>query len=507
MTVKFGNRVKHTLVGIAGTGDLTFGTAVDGYQTFNDAAYVAGDVCHYTIESGVSYEIGTGTITVSAGVFGMSRVVIESSESGNAALVVPASATCFVTVLAQDIVQNLANLLDVATTVPNANQVLAYNSGTAKWGPVTPAGGISSVADQTALAAFTGMSVKDFIWVEDSKSLYIYDGAEWDKVATGSQVAPRYTTAPPATLLLASDGSTTSDIVTVAVDDLGYPVQYAWDAFSGSNVYGPSALPPQLTAVNVNQNGTYTLTPSGTSSDAGAVSFRAQASDGVATVVGVTTVTLQFSANFTVSSLSRNGDTLSASSTGLFSATTNGGFISTSGFLVGDVLNTGKWYFEAKYTQAHTLTNGGLFTGFIDAVRGANNDTGYSTSPGGNVAVWFKQNGEVGHNGPYDNESGFSTSSKWTSGVCTTGNSVTTADILMYAFDTTAKKAWFGINNNWSLFTGNPVTGAGMPMSDITGAVRFFVGYNNVSGSIGIQIQTGAGGNPTYSAPTGFDNY
>ena len=44
-------------------------------------------------------------------------------------------------------------------------------------------------------------------------------------------------------------------------------------------------------------------------------------------------------------------------------------------------------------------------------------------------------------------------------------------------------------------------------MSGITGAVRFWVGYNNVSGSIGVQILTGAGGNPTYSAPTGFDNY
>ena len=249
MTVKFGNRVKHTLSGIAAQGDLTFATAVAGFQTLDDAGYVAGDVCHYTIEVGEQFEVGTGTITVTSGVFGMSRVVIESSAAGNAKLSVPASGTCFVTVLAQDIVQNLPNLLDVATTVPNANQVLAYDSGTAKWTPTNPAGGVSSVADQTALAAASGMSVKDFIWVEDSKSLYIYDGTEWDKVATGNQVAPRYTTAPPATLLLASDGSTTSDIVTVAVDDLGYPVQYAWDAFSGSNVYGPSALPPQLTAV------------------------------------------------------------------------------------------------------------------------------------------------------------------------------------------------------------------------------------------------------------------
>ena len=399
-----------------------------------------------------------------------------------------------------------------------------YNDGSSsQWVPASPqqagvdgadgdagaAGAAGSATSYANLAGFpsSGNTAGDLGFATDTKSVYIWDGTEWDKVATGSQVAPRYTTAPPSTLLLASDGSTTSDIVTVAVDDMGYPVQYAWDAFSGSNVYGPSALPPQLTTVNVNQNGTYTLTPSGTSSDAGEVSFRTQASDGVATIVGVTALTLQFSANFTVSSLSRNGDTLAAATTGLFSATTNGGFISANGFLVGDVLDTGKKYFEAKYTQAHTLTNSGLYTGFIDAVRGDNNDTGYSTSPGGNVAVWFTQDGTVGHNGPYDVEAGFSNSGKWTSSVCTTGNSVTTDDILMYAYDTTAKKTWFGINNNWSLFTGDPVSGAGMPMSDITGAVRFFVGYNNVSGTIGVQIQTGAGGSPTYSAPSGFENY
>ena len=493
-------------VASGGAGTITFGAnAVAGFESLADQSVGAGDELRYTLEQNNEYEVGTGVIGLSGGTYTMTRTPLKSSNSDNSAISAGAAAVCFFTMIADDVAQYLADLANVSDTSPSAGQALTWDAVASTWKPASPSGGITNVSTYANLPG--SPSVTDLAFVTDQKSLYIYDGTEWDKVATGNQVAPRYTTAPPATLVLASDGSTTSDIVTVAVDDMGYPVQYSWDAFSGSNVYGPSALPPQLTAVSVNQNGTYTLTPSGTSSNAGDVSFRSQASDGVATVVGVTTVTLQFSANFTVSSLSRNGDTLAASSTGLFSATTNGGFISTSGFLVGDVLNTGKWYFEAKYTQAHTLTNGGLFTGFIDAVRGANNDTGYSTTPGGNVAVWFKQNGEVGHNGPYDNESGFSNSGKWTSGVCTTGNSVTTPDILMYAFDTTAKKAWFGINNNWSLFTGDPVTGAGMPMSDITGAVRFFVAYNNVSGSIGVQIQTGAGGIPTYSAPTGFENY
>jgi hypothetical protein len=502
--VKFVDRVKMNLT-TTGTGTVTFGSVVSGFQSLSDASVVDADVVRYTIESGTNYESGTGTIGLTGSTYTMARSPSSSSESDNSAINLGSGAVCFLTMLAEDVVQVLADLDNVASTAPAGGQTLSWDAGTSSWSPASPSGGITSVGNYAGLPA--SPSETDLAWVQDTKSLYIYDGVEWDKVATGNQVAPRYTTAPPATLSLASDGSTTSDIVTVAVDDMGYPVRYAWDAFSGSNVYGPSALPPQLTAVSVNQNGTYTLTPSGSSSNAGDVSFRAQASDGVATVVGVTILTLQFSDNFTVSSLSRNGDTLSASSTGLFDATTNGGFISASGFLVGDVLKTGKYYFEAKYTQSHTLTNSGLYTGFIDAVRGANNDTGYSTSPGGNVAVWFTQDGSVGHNGPYDVEAGFSNSSNWTSGVCTTGNSVTTADILMYAYDTTAKKAWFGINNSWSLFTGNPVTGSGMPMSDITGAVRFFVAYNNVSGSIDLQIQTGDGGSPTYSAPTGFENY
>ena len=281
MTVKFGNRVKHTLVGIAGTGNLTFGTAVAGYQTFNDASYVAGDVCHYTIENGTQFEIGTGTITVAGGVFGMSRVVIESSETNNAALSVPASATCFVTVLAQDIVQNLPNLLDVDTTVPNANQVLAYDSNIAKWKPVNPAGGISSVANQTALAAVTGMATKDFIWVEDSKSLYIYDGTEWDRVYTDTNAVPEWTTAPPTSELLAKDGTATTQTV-VAADPEGFPIEYSYDT-----------NPSNQTQATISQsNGTFTITPS--TSNAGDFVLRYKASDGLHSTARSTAYSLSF---------------------------------------------------------------------------------------------------------------------------------------------------------------------------------------------------------------------
>ena len=324
-------------------------------------------------------------------------------------------------------------------------------------------------------------------------------------------VAPRFTTSPAAELVLGSPDS--GRITAVAVDEAGFPITYDWDGYKDSGgsttVYKDGSLPPQVLSITQPTAGVFRFTnDSAAITPAGTFNFRVKASDGaLVSTASTTTVTLQFSSEIIVSALSRDGDTLASSSTGLFSATTNGGFISASGFLVGDEIKTGKQYLEAKYTQAHTLTNGGLYIGLIDAVRGANNDTGYSTSPGGNVAVWFLQDGVVGHNGPYDVETGFTTTSKWASNPCTTGSSITQADVIMFAYDTTAKAAWFGLNNQWSLFTGVPGVGAGMPFTDAGSTMRFFVAYNNVAGTIGVQFQTGGSHSPTYNPPTGFDAY
>jgi len=322
-------------------------------------------------------------------------------------------------------------------------------------------------------------------------------------------VAPRFTTSPAAELVLGSPDS--GRITAVAVDEAGFPITYDWDGYKDSGgsttIYKDGSLPPQVSSITQPTAGVFRFTnDSAAITPVGTFNFRIKASDGALVSTALTTVTLQFSSEIIVSTLSRDGDTLAASSTGLFSATTNGGFISASGFLVGDEIKTGKQYLEAKYTQAHTLTNGGLYIGLIDAVRGANNDTGYSTSPGGNVAVWFLQDGVVGHNGPYDVETGF-TGGNWNGNPCTTGSSITTDDVIMFAYDTTAKAAWFGLNNQWSLFTGVPGVGAGMPFTDAGATMRFFVGYNNVSGTIGVQFQTGSGHSPTYSPPAGFDAY
>jgi hypothetical protein len=84
-----------------GTGTITLGSALQGYQSFSAAGVTDGDVVRYVIEDGTSnWEIGSGTYTASGTT--LSRTVIESSASGSP-ISLSGDAVVFVSAIAADI--------------------------------------------------------------------------------------------------------------------------------------------------------------------------------------------------------------------------------------------------------------------------------------------------------------------------------------------------------------------------------------------------------------------
>ena len=109
------NRAK-MLTSTTGTGTLTLGTAIAGFQSFSDAGVQNGDVVRYVIEDGAYWELGTGTYTASGTT--LTRNVVESSNSDNA-INLSGDALIFVTADASDYVQIDGDVMTGDLTVTN----------------------------------------------------------------------------------------------------------------------------------------------------------------------------------------------------------------------------------------------------------------------------------------------------------------------------------------------------------------------------------------------------
>ena len=102
MAIVLGNRAKMS-TSTTGTGTITLGSALSGYQTFAQAGITNGQTVRYTIEDGAGFEIGSGVYTSSGTT--LTRSVAESSNSDNA-ISLSGSAEVFITASAADIFVN-----------------------------------------------------------------------------------------------------------------------------------------------------------------------------------------------------------------------------------------------------------------------------------------------------------------------------------------------------------------------------------------------------------------
>jgi len=118
MAVKFANRVKVN-TSTTGTGTITLGSAVAGFQSFADGGIVDGNEVRYTIIDGNNWEVGTGTYT-SAGTT-LSRTLIESS-TGSLLNLSGTNVEVFITMAAVDIDNLATRSIDVYNYTATSGQ-------------------------------------------------------------------------------------------------------------------------------------------------------------------------------------------------------------------------------------------------------------------------------------------------------------------------------------------------------------------------------------------------
>lgn len=368
--------------------------------------------------------------------------------------------------------------------------IWTYNTSKTRWTASGAAG--SSVTEYANLAAFPSSdnTAGDFGFATDTKAVYVWDGTEWDRVYTDANAVPEWTTAPPATADLAIDGTATNQTV-VASDPEGFPIEYSYDT-------NPSN---QAQATISQSSNAFTITPSTVEANSGSFTLRYKATDGLHSTSKSTIYTLEFTTPMNVSTAGSGArlDINANSTTGALdisakvgsSETLGVGYVPTTG------LKLGKYYIELDITSSLASPSNVLMFGIGDLAMAQAGTLGYNT--GSNVQVSFYANSPrfYPHSGTNSSLSAIDD-----------GNLHT----LMWAYDTTAGRVWFGVDGIWDTSTntgGAPGTGAGIDISGVNFATGLTFTFGTATGN-GVatgQFVSGTGQTLTYTVPTGFKAY
>lgn len=147
------NRAKMS-TSTTGTGTITLGSALSGYQSFTAAGLTTGAITRYTIQDGVNWEIGLGTYTTSGTT--LTRTPSESS-SGGSAINLSGNAEVFITAAAEDVSPLYdANFVTQTTSSflgPNASGTDAVAIGLDAQASGTRSVGIGALATGTNVGA------------------------------------------------------------------------------------------------------------------------------------------------------------------------------------------------------------------------------------------------------------------------------------------------------------------------------------------------------------------